>query len=115
MGAGHDGGIVTLKERHRREMERMARAIVDINAALAAYVRQHGGSFIRFGSTAEGRMRRHSGVDIFADFPGEASLAAAVFAEGVCFAHGMTPDAQAGAYLSPHFKAEAERRGLVVA
>ena len=86
-------------------MERMARAIVDINAALAAYVRQHGGSFIRFGSTAEGRMRRHSGVDIFADFPGEASLAAAVFAEGVCFAHGTTPDAHAGAYLSPDFKA----------
>jgi predicted nucleotidyltransferase len=63
------GGIVTLKERHRREMERMARAIVDIDAALAAYARQHGGSFIRFGSTAEGRMRRHSDVDIIADSP----------------------------------------------
>ena len=108
-------GIVTLKERHRREMERMAEAVMAIDGALAAYARRHGGRFIRFGSTAEGRMRRHSDVDIIADFPGEASLAAADFAEHTCFAHGMTPDAHAGAYLSPAFKAEAERRGLVIA
>ena len=105
-------GIVTLKERHRRRMEGMAEAIAAIDAALAAYARQHGG---RFGSTAEGRMRHHSDVDIIADFAGEASIAAADFAQGTCFAHGMVPDAHAGAYLSPAFKAEAERRGLVIA
>jgi hypothetical protein len=108
-------GIVTLKERHRRRMEGMAEAIAAIDAALAAYARQHGGRFIRFGSTAEGRMRHHSDVDIIADFAGEASIAAADFAQGTCFAHGMVPDAHAGAYLSPAFKAEAERRGLVIA
>ena len=108
-------GIVTLKERHRRKMERMARAVVALDGALLAYARQHGGRFIRFGSTAEGRMRMHSDVDIIADFPGEASLAAADFAEGVCHANGMTPDTHPGAYLSSEFKAESERRGLVIA
>ena len=55
-------------------------------------------------------MRRHSGVDIIADVRGEASLAAADFAEDTPFAHGTTPDAHAGADLSPASKAEAERR-----
>ena len=108
-------GIVTLKERHHRTMARMEQAIVAIDAALTAYARQHGGSFIRFGSTAAGRMRQHSDVGIIADFPGEASLAAAGFAEDTCFANDMTPDAHAGAYLSSSFKAEAERRGRVLA
>ncbi len=108
-------GVVTLRERHRRKMERMALAIVAIDAALTAYARQQGGRFIRFGSTAEGRMRDHSDVDIIADFPGETSLAAADFAETTCFENGMTPDAHAGAYVSPGFKAEAERRGHVLA
>ena len=108
-------GIVTLKERHRRKMERMEAAIVAIDAALLAYAREHGGRFIRFGSTAEGRMRDHSDVDIIADFPVEASRTAAEFAEDLCRAKGMTPDAPAGAYLSPAFKAESERRGIVIA
>ena len=107
-------GIVTLKERHRRKMERMERALVAIDAALLAYAREHGGRFIRFGSTAEGRMQDHSDVDIIADFPGESSLAAADFAEGVCFANGMKPDTHAGLYISDRFRAEAERRGLVI-
>jgi hypothetical protein len=109
------GEIVTLKERHRRKMERMAQALVDIDAALTAYAREHGGRFIRYGSTATGRMRSHSDVDIIADFPGEASLKAADAAEEICFHHGMTPDAHAGAYVSSGFKAESERRGLVLA
>ena len=107
-------GIVTLKERHRRKMERMERAIIAIDAALSGYAREHGGRFIRFGSTAEGRMRSHSDVDVIADFPGEASLLAVNFVEDTCYANGMTPDAHAGAYLSAAFKSEAERRGLVL-
>lgn len=108
-------GIVTLKERHRRKMERMAQAIVAIDAALTAYARQNGGRFIRFGSTAEGRMRDHSDIDIIADFAGEASLAAAGFAEDLCHQNGIVPDVQAGAYLSPVFKAESMLRGIVIA
>lgn len=109
------GDVVTLKERHRRKMERMAQAIVEIDAALTAYARRHGGRFVRFGSTAEGRMRDHSDVDIIADFPGESSLAAAEFAQETCHDDGMKGDAHAGAYLSAGFKTEAERRGRVLA
>jgi predicted nucleotidyltransferase len=108
-------GIVTLQERHRCKMERMEHALVEIDAALTAYAREHGGRFIRFGSTIEGRMRGHSDVDIIADFPGETSIAAADVAEDICFAYGMTPDAHAGAYVSSDLRAEAERRGLVLA
>ena len=106
-------GTVTLKERHPREMDRMANPVAAIDAALQAYARRHGGRLIRFASTAEGHMRRHSDVDIIADVPGEASLAAADFAGETCLAHGMTPHAHAGADPSPACKAE--RRGLVIA
>ena len=98
-------GIVTLKERHRRKMERMAAAVVAIDAALTAYAREHGGRFIRYGSTAKGCMRQHSDVDIIADFPDEASLEAASFAESLCHRHEMTPDVSASAYISDRFKA----------
>ena len=108
-------GVVTSRERHRRKMERMERAILAIDAALVDYARQHGGRFTRFGSTAEGRMRDHSDVDIIADFPDETSLVAAEVAETICRHNGMTPDAHAGACLSPAFKAEAESRGRVLA
>ena len=100
-------GILTLKERHALKMERVARAI---DAALTAYARRHGGRFVRFGSTAEGRTR-----DIIADLAGESSLVAADFAERLCRDNGMSPDTHAGAYLSPAFKAAAERRGRVLA
>ena len=101
-------GIATLKERHPRKMDRLEQAI---DAALAAYARQHDGRFIRFSSTAEERMRSHSDVDIIADFPEKASIAAASVSEKACLSNNMAPHAHAGAYLSPSFKAEAERRG----
>ena len=104
-------GILTLKERHRRKMERMARAIVEIDAGLTAYAREHGGRFIRYGSTAVGRMREHSDVDIIADFPDEASIDAAFFAETLCAAQEMKSDVRPSAYVSHAFKAEAARTG----
>ena len=107
-------GIVTLKERHRRRMERMAAAIVAIDAALTAYAREHGGRFIRYGSTAKGRMRQHSDVDILADFSDEASLEAASFAEGLCYCHDMIPDVSASAYVSERFKAAIIEHAVVL-
>lgn len=108
------GDIVTLKERHSRKMERMARAIVEIDAQLTAYAREHGGRFIRYGSTAVGRMREHSDVDIIADFSDEGSIDAAFFAEILCDAHDMKPDVRPSAYVSHAFKAEAVRTGTVL-
>ncbi len=109
-------GVVTLAERHRREMERMEQAIVEIDARLIAYARKHGGRFIRYGSTAQGRMRRHSDVDIIADFSAnEVCSAAASYAEELCFSNRMTPDVRPSYFVSPAFLAAAEETGVVLA
>ena len=108
-------GIVTLKERHRRKMERMAQALVEIDAALTAYAREHGGRFIRYGSTAKGQMRQHSDVDLIADFRGEASLEAASYAESLCYSKDMKPDVSASAYVSDRFKAMVIEQAVVLA
>ena len=108
-------GILTLKERHALNMERMGRAILAIDAALTAYAREHGGRFIRYGSTANGRMARHSDVDIIADFlPHDGAVDAASFAETLCHEHGMIPDVRPATYVSDAFKAAAERDGVVL-
>ena len=118
MDSGREAGvadaIVTLKERHRRKMERMARAIVEIDAALATYAREHGGRFIRFGSTAKGRMRAQSDVDIIADFASEESGCATTYAEEVCSAHGMPADARSVDYASPRLLDRALAEGVVL-
>ncbi|MGI3899710.1 MAG: hypothetical protein ACRYGP_22030 [Janthinobacterium lividum] len=107
-------GIVTLKERHRRKLERMAKAIVEIDAALTAYAREHGGRFIRYGSTAKGQMRSHSDVDIIADFAIEEAGRASTHAEEVCSAHGMPADARSVAYASPRLLDRALAEGVVL-
>ena len=107
-------GIVTLKERHRRRMERMERAVVAIDAALTAYAREHGGRFIRFGSTAKGRMRAESDVDIIADFGSDEAGCATTYAEEVCSAHGMPADARSIAYASPRLLDRALAEGVVL-
>ena len=108
------GEIVTLKERHRRKMERMAQALVDIDAALTAYAREHGGRFIRYGSTATGRMRSHSDVDIIADFELEQAGRATTHAEKVCSDFGMPADARSIAYASPLLLDRALAEGVVL-
>jgi predicted nucleotidyltransferase len=107
-------GIVTLKERHRRKMERMARAVVEIDAALAGYAREHGGRFIRYGSTATGRMRAHSDVDIIADFAMAEAGCATTFAEEACSAHDMPADARSIDYASPALLDRALAEGVIL-
>ena len=107
-------GIVTLKERHRRRMERMAAAIVAIDAALTAYAREHGGRFIRYGSTAKGQMHAQSDVDILADFVPEGAGCATTFAEEICSAHGMPADARSILYASPRLLERALAEGIVL-
>ena len=107
-------GIVTLKERHRRKMERMEAAMVAIDAALLAYARERGGRFIRYGSTAKGRTRAHSDVDIIADFAFEEAGCATTFAEEACSARGMPADARSIAYASPTLLHRALAEGVVL-
>ncbi len=106
--------VVTLKERHRREMERMARAIAEIDQVLAAYARQHGGRFIRYGSTAKGRMMLHSDVDIIADFEGDAAREAASYAEELCCSHDMIPDVRPSYYASNGLTVRALEEGVIL-
>ena len=106
--------VITLKERFAREMERRAQAIVDIDALLADYARQHGGRFIRYGSTAKGRMMLHSDVDIIADFTEEAAGPAASYAEHVCSSHDMIPDVRPVYFASGKLTERALREGVIL-
>jgi predicted nucleotidyltransferase len=107
-------GVVTLKERHRRKIERMAQAVAAIDAALVAYARQNGGRFIRYGSTATGRMGHHSDVDIIADFALEQAGRATTYAEEVCSSHGMPADARSIVFASPRLLDRALDEGVVL-
>ena len=106
--------VITLKERHARKMDRMNQALVEIDALLVNYARRHAGRFIRYGSTATGRMRRHSDVDIIADFVEELAGPAASYAEDICFEKEMLPDVRAITYASPQLLARALEEGTVL-
>lgn len=73
-----------------------------------------GGRFIRYGSTATGRMRQHSDVDIIADFHDGLAGPAASYAEDLCFAQQMLPDVRAVRYASPKVLARALDEGTVL-
>lgn len=93
----------------------MERAIVEIDAALTTYARDHGGRFIRYGSTATGRMRQHSDVDLLADFGNlEASMRAADYAETACSDRGMTPDVRPMSSQRSAFVERAFAEGIVL-
>ena len=106
--------VITLKERHARKMARMPEALVEIDAALLAYARRHGGRFIRYGSTATGHMRQHSDIDIIADFADELAGEAASYAEDVCFEKQMVPDVREVRYASPRLLTVALEEGTVL-
>jgi len=108
------GGVMTLKERLSRERERMQQAVIEIDALLIGYARQHGGRFIRYGSTAKGRMMLHSDVDIVADFDGEAAGPAASYAEGVCRRRGMAADVRAVHHTSAALLGRALAEGIIL-
>ena len=106
--------VIFLKERQARKMARMAEALVEIDAAFLAYARRHGGRFIGYGSTATGRMRLHSDVDIIADFAGDLAGDAASYAEDLCFEKRMLPDVRAVVYASPRLLERALSEGVVL-
>ena len=107
-------GIVTLAERHRRKMEHMRVSIEEVDGLLRTYARQHGGRFIRYGSTAKGRAMAHSDVDIIADFDGSESFAAARYAERVCSERNLKPDVRPSAFVSERFTAQVSEGGVLL-
>jgi predicted nucleotidyltransferase len=108
--------VVTLAERQRRRMDAMRAALPVIDAMLAAYARERGGRFIRFGSSATGQLRLSSDIDIIADFPTHRdSVEASSFAEALCFAHDLMPDTRPSDWVAEPVLARAVAEGVVLA
>ena len=106
--------VITLAERHRRKLDAMRAALVTLDEALAAYGRAHGGRFIRYGSSATGRLRVDSDVDILADFPDPQGSEPCRVADEICFKLGLLPDCRPAGWLSDAFVARALAEGIVL-
>lgn len=107
--------VVTLAERERRRLATAATAIAALDVALSAYARREGGRFIRYGSSATGRMRVGSDVDVIADFGDDrAAQAACRFADDTCLALGLSPDVRPLDWISPAVLARAQAEGIVL-
>lgn len=93
----------------------MTKALAAVDGLLSAYAREHGGRFIRFGSTATGAMRPSSDVDLVADFSDDrASIAACLVAETACFDHALTPDVRPACWTSDRVLARARSEGILL-
>lgn len=108
-----DDGVVTLAERHRRKLDGMRAALRTLDSALADYARQHGGRFIRFGSSASGALRPSSDVDIIADFERDEGKACRT-AEYLCIDLGLMPDCRPAKWLTPTFVERAASNGILL-
>lgn len=109
-------GVITLAERQRRRLADAVTALAALDAALAAYARREGGRFIRFGSSATGRMRVGSDIDVLADFADErVAHAACRFVDDTCLGLGLSPDARPLAWTSAAVLARARSEGIVLA
>ena len=107
--------VVTLEERRGRRLTAMVEALPLLDAALMDYARRHGGRFIRFGSSANGRMRVSSDVDLLADFPDQAAAVVACdAADAICIEHGLVPDCRPSAWCSDAFLARARAEGTIL-
>lgn len=107
--------VVTLAERHRRKLDAMLAALPLLDAKLTAYARQHGGRFVRFGSSATGRMQVSSDIDVLADFPARTVIAACDAADGFCTVLGLVPDCRPSAWCSDAVRTRAFGQGVVLA
>jgi hypothetical protein len=108
------GPYLTLRERHERKLTAYRSAVEALKPLLAAYGREHGGCFILFGSAARGTSHDQSDVDIIADFADQAVSAGCAFAEGQCWALGLTPDVRPRGWTSDAVVARALVEGIVL-
>jgi predicted nucleotidyltransferase len=84
--------IVKIAERRQMQIDRIRLAIAEVEPALAAYARRHGGRFVVFGSAARDDLRHESDYDLMVDFALPVEREARDFAEKLCIDAGLRPD-----------------------
>jgi predicted nucleotidyltransferase len=105
--------VLTLAERRKRKLEGMREAMARLDERLAAYGRDHGGRFIRYGSSLTGRLHGASDVDILADFEDDrAAVEACRVADEICAALGLVPDSRPSGWMSDDFVARVRAEGI---
>lgn len=82
-------GIVTVAERKIREAGRRRAAADFVIAEMRVFGTDRGGTFLIFGSAAEGRMKFDSDLDVVIDFPAELESEAYDFVEDACRGRGL--------------------------
>lgn len=106
--------IVTIPQRKQMQVDRIRTAIAEVEPALAAYARRHGGRFVVFGSAGRGEIRHDSDYDLMIDFAAPAERAARDFAERLCIEAGLHPDVHLKPDLSPSVLDRIARDGKVL-
>lgn len=92
--------VRTLDQRRFDRVEALRHGVEHLVPRLVSYARHHGGRFILFGSAATGDLHDLSDVDLIADFPQDAVVAACAFADAACSEMGLTGDVRPAAWTS---------------
>ena len=106
--------VTTIAERKANEAERRARAADAVVADLAAFVREHEGTFTIFGSYVTRTMRFDSDLDILIDFSDERSGEAWRFVEASCALHGVPADIHEAQATTLRFLERVRGKGIVI-
>jgi predicted nucleotidyltransferase len=95
--------VVTVNERKDRERARRLAAADVVMAKLRAFGAERGGTFLIFGSAAEGRMKFDSDLDVVVDFPAEREAEAVDFVEDTCRKQNIPADIHVKSGASSRF------------
>jgi predicted nucleotidyltransferase len=104
---------VTVRERKRRNAERLTAAARAVIFDLSAFAGAHpGGRFIVFGSVADGEICHDSDFDVIVDFPPLHEDAAWRAVEDSCERHAIRPDVLPASKLKDGFLQEIMRSSI---
>lgn len=103
--------LAVRKSQRAELLQQNARRVV---TALTDYAQQRDGTFVVFGSFAQGAMRFDSDLDIMIDFPAESTGDAWRFVEDVCAKLSVSADIHDARTTKPEFAARVRRTGLVL-
>jgi predicted nucleotidyltransferase len=104
--------VETVSERKTREAARRAAAAV--MAEMRAFVRDHGGRFLVFGSAAAGAMRHDSDLDVIVDMPKSLSEPANRLVEDAAHRHRVPLDLHEWRFASERLRARVLASAVVI-